>query len=259
MASGPRYSVRGRHQTTPPITRSGAITGRPPAPPLPGAVGAHTAAIKRAQGAGTPVRPPEVLPEWRCALDYLAAKGRDLLGQFLLNTQLHARRPSYIDPPLQSVCFDRHAGTGNAASGDPGIVIPAGGAPTLVADFTVPVRYRGVIKYWGVNVAEGPVAGQDVRWRLVVNGRRVPPFDPTYGAVAAGAGGDWAGPPFTLADPHRGVCINLQSEDVVQLQALNFNAGGLVRTVSARFGGWIYQPTVHEPGWTVRTTLTDQH
>jgi len=257
MAGGPRYRIGARGTPTYPTQRRGGVTGQPPRF-MPGTLGARTAALKRAQGAATPAEPPEVKAEYRCALDYLADKIRDGVGQFLVNTQLHARRPSYIDPPLQGICFERHVGTGNAASGDPPIAIGIGGVPTLVTDFTVPVRWRGVIKFWGVEVVEGPVAAEDLRWRIVVNGRRVAPFDINYGPRAVGAGGDWAGPPFSLTVPNRNLCVHLQSEDVVQLQVLNFNAA-LVRNVRAIMGGWVYQPTIDEPGFTVRTTMTDQH
>lgn len=257
MASGPRYRVGARGTPAYPTQQRGGGTGRPPRF-LPGTLGANTSALKRAQGAGTPEKPPEPEPGIKCALDYLALELTDKIGQFLINTQLHARRPSYIDPPLAGICFERHVGTGSAATGDPPIVVPAGGAPTLIADFTVPVRWRGVIKFWGVNVAEGPPENANTSWRLVVNGRRVAPFDVNYGPVAAGAGGDWAGVPFTLTEPNRNLCVHLQSEDVVQLQALYF--GGLPNVnVSAILGGWVYQPTIDEPGFTVRTTLTDQH
>ena len=257
MSSGPRYRIGSRSTTAAyPTQQRGGVTGRPPRY-LPGALGARTAALKRAQGAATPEAPPQPEPEVRCALDYLALELTDKLGQLFLNIQQHARRPSYIDPPLAGICYERHVGTGSAASGDPPLVVPPGGVPTLIADLSVPARWRGVIKYWGVNVAQGPVAAADVRWRIVVNGSRVAPFDINYGAVVAGAGGEWAGPPFTLTDPNRNLCVHLQSEDQVQLQALNF--GVIPVDVSALFGGWVYQPTVDEPGLTVRTTLTDQH
>lgn len=256
MATGPRYRIGARGTPSYPTQQRGGVTGNPPRF-LPGALGARTAALKRAQGAGTPEAPPDPSPEYKCALDYLALKLTDKIGQFFVNTQLHARRPSYIDPPLAGICYERHVGTGTVASGDPPLVVGPGGVPFLILDLTVPARWRGVIKYWGVNVVQGTVAAADLRWRIVVNGRRVAPFDDNYGPLAATAGGDWAGPPFTLFNPNRNLCVHLQSEDVVQLQALNFGAVPL--DVSAIMGGWIYQPTIDEPGFTVRTTMTDQH
>jgi hypothetical protein len=257
MASGPRYNIRSRGNSSPVITRSGTVTGRPPQSPLPGTLGARTAALKRAQGAGTPPRPPDPKPEVKCALDYLALELTDKILQGFLNIQQHARLPSYISPPLASICVERHVGTGTVASGDPPLVVGPGAVPTLIADLVVPARWRGVINYWGVDVQQGPVAGADLRWRIVVNGRRVNTFSADWGPVAAGSGGDWAGPPFTINNPNRNLCVNLQSEDTVQLQCLNFGAVPL--DVSAIIGGWIYEPTIDEPGFTVRTTLTDQH
>jgi hypothetical protein len=195
--------------------------------------------------------------EVRCALDYVADRLTDKLTQSLLNTQQTSRLPAYIQPPLSGVCFQRHVGTGSAASGDPPIVVGPGGIPFLVADLIVPNMYKGVIKYWGINVLQGAVAAADLRWRIVVNGRRVVPFDPEFGAVVAGSGGDWAGPPFTLANPNRDLCILLNGDDNVQLQALNFGINPL--DVQAMFGGWVFQPTVFETGKVVRAWMTDQH
>jgi len=255
MASGPRYSIRQRGTAAFPAGRAGA--GALPHRGLPGTLGGRVAAQQRQQAAGTPAVGPLPAENIKCALDYVSNAIRDKLGQFLINTQLHTRRPSYVDPPLSGICFDRHVGTGTAASGDPPVVVAPGGAPTFVADFAVPDRYRGVIKYWGVDVAEGAVANANVRWRIVVNGKRVTPFSVNYGAVVAAITGEWAGVPFTLTNPNRDLCMHLKSGDQVQLQALNFDPAPV--NVSARFGGWIYQPTIDEPGLTVRATMTDQH
>ena len=254
MATGPRYRIGARGTPAFPFRRG---RGFAPTVHLPGATGAHTAALKRAQGAPTPEPIPDPTPQAKCIADYIVKKGVDGVGQLLINIQQAARRPSYIDPPLASTKIERHVGTGNVVSGDPPILIGIGGLPILVLDYTVPSLYRGVINYWGVDVVEGPAAAADLRWRIILNGRRVSPFDALHGPFAAGAGGDWAGPPFALENPNRNLCVHLKGGDVVQLQALNFNAA-LARNVRAIMGGWEYQPTVFEPGLTVRATMTDQ-
>lgn len=257
MAQGPSYRIGARSTASYPTQQRGGVTGRAPRF-MPGALGARTAALKRAQGAGTPAAPPEPEQWIKCALDYLVLELMDKTLQGLLNIQQHARLPSYVDQPLSGIQFNRHRGFGSAASGDPGVVIPPGGAPTFVLDFNVPVRYRGVIRSWGVEVREGTVAARDLRWRLLVSNRRTPPFDRTYGdsTIGATAGGDWAGAPYSPALPGD-LRVLLKSEDTVTLQALNF--GGAPLTVGAVLNGWIYQPTIDEPGLNVRTTLTDQY
>lgn len=257
MAGGPRYRIGARHTATRPYPgmKTAAVTGLPKGT-LPGALGARTAALKRAQGVPTPAPIPEPKPDIKCALDYLVLKGVDKLGQFLLNKLLHAERPSWIDPPLKATCFERHVGTGNAASGDLSIDVLPGGAPTLIMTFTVPNLFRGVIKELWTLCDQGPVANEDVAWRLVVNGRRVTPFDNTYGAAAAGATGDYAGFPYGPTNPNRNLCVLLKGGDVVQLQALNFGIN--IRSVRASMAGWVFQPTVFETGETVRAFMTDQ-
>jgi len=232
-----------------------AKTRKHPPSFLPGALGGSKAAQARTVPAvPSTVAPPPPVDGIRCAIDYLIFHLRDRLMQMFLNIQLLSRRPSHIEPPLTAKCFDRHRGTGTVASGDaPLLVVP--GATVLMCDYTVPDKYRGVIRFWGTNVVEGPVAAQDLGWQITVNGTPVLPFTPDDGSVVAPAN-FWAGPPFSLAAPDRDVCIHVKGGDAIALNVRNFGAVPL--NVAGRMGGWVYQPTVDENGLTVRTTMTDQ-
>jgi len=216
-------------------------------------------AASRAQMAGAPTPAPILKAEVKCALDYLVLAMRDAVLQGVLNIQMTARRPSHIDVPFTGYCFERHVGTGGAATADPPVSLPPapGGAFTLVADFTVPRFFRGVIKHWGVDVVQGPLVAQNFDWRIVVNGRQVLPFDINFGAVPAAAAGLWINPPWTFTAPGD-LCVNLRSDDVVQLQARNNTALPGNALVAAFMDGWIYLPTIDEPGSLIRSTLTDQ-
>ena len=246
--------------------RIGAIgTGAPlylrrskqPAVYLPGALNGNKAAQARTVPAVPSTVPPTPpIEQVRCAIEYGIFHLRDRLQQMFLNIPLLARRPSHIEPPLTAICFDRHRGSGTAASGDAPLAAPAG-ITTLVLDYVVPLRYRGALRFWGIDVVEGPVAAQDLGWQITINAQRVVPFDPENGGPAPAAfPGFWAGPPFSLDAPDRDVCILLKGGDTVNLTVRNFGAVPL--NVAARMGGWVYQPTVDEAGIQVRTTMTDQ-
>jgi len=225
---------------------------------LPGALGAQKAAQARTVPAvPSTVPPPPPIDGIRCAIDYLIFHLRDRLMQMFLNIQLAARRPSHVDPPLTAICFDRHVGTGTVASGDPPIAAPVG-VTTLILDFTVPQKYRGILNVWGVDCLQGPVAALDLGWQVTVNGRPVPPFEPTFGVqpLAAATANFWAGPRFTILTPGP-LCVHLKSGDQVRLNVRNLGIDPTL-TVAARMGGWVYQPTVDEAGLQVRTTMTDQ-
>lgn len=245
--------------------RIGAIgTGAPlylrrskqPAVFLPGALGGGKAAQARTVPAVPSTVPPMPPVEGvRCAIDYGIFHLRDRLMQMFLGIQLAARRPSHIDPPLTAVCFDRHRGTGTAASGDAPVAAPPG-VTTLVLDYTVPDKHRGILRIWGVDVVEGPVAAADLGWQITINRAAVVPFDPVNGGPApAGFLGFWAGPPFGL-DAAPSLRVLLKGGDAINLNVRNFGAVPL--NVAARLSGWVYQPTVDEAGIQVRTTLTDQ-
>lgn len=236
------------------VTSASPITG------LPGSLAARQMVSGRSQMAGTPTPPPILRPEIKCAADYVSITLRDMIVQALMNLQLAARRPSHIDVPLTGLCFDRHVGTGGAATSDPPVALPPapGGAFTLVADFTVPRFFRGVIKEWGVDVVQGPPVAELIEWRIVINGQQVLPFDRNFGAVPAAALGVYVNPPFTFTSPGH-LCINLKSDDVIQLQARNNTALPGNALVAAFFSGWIYLPTIDEPGALIRSTMTDQY
>lgn len=252
MPIGPnRFSAHGSR------TMPTAKTRKQPASFLPGFLGG----TKAAQARTVPAVPSTVAPTppvegIQCAIDYLIFHLRDRLMQMFLNIQLTARRPSHVEPPLTAICFDRHRGTGTVASGDAPLAAPAG-ITTLVLDFAVPQKYRGILNAWGVDVVEGPVAAQDLGWQILVNNRPVVPFEPVFGVQAPAAGSEnfWAGPPYGLDAPGE-LCIHLKGGDQVRLQVRNFGAAPL--NVAAIVSGWIYQPTVDEIGLNVRTTMTDQ-
>lgn len=227
-----------------------------PAVYLPGALGGNKAAQARTVPAvPSTVPPPPPLETVRCAIDYGIFHLRDRLQQMFLNIQLAARRPAHVEVPLTAICFDRHRGSGTAASGDAPLAAPAG-ITTLVLDYVVPNLYRGVLKGWGVDVVEGPVAAADLGWQITINRRAVPPFDPVNGGPApAGFPGFWAGPPFGLNDLSE-LCALLKGGDTVNLSVRNFGAVPL--NVAARLTGWVFQPTVDEAGVQVRTFQTDQ-
>ena len=68
MARGPRYRIGARSTPAYPFQRG---RGFAPTRHLPGATGARTAAIKRAQGAPTPEPIPDPTPEAKCIADYV--------------------------------------------------------------------------------------------------------------------------------------------------------------------------------------------
>jgi hypothetical protein len=231
------------------------IYGLPPQS-LPGYTNAREAALHRDPTAGsTPALPP-VDQATACAAMFLTAILCDCLEERLRNIQTTARRPSHIDRPYSGICFDRHIGTGIAASPDPPIIIPPGPAFVDIVTFIVPPGHKGVIRSFGVDVDPVPAAG-GVAWRIhEANIGVFPGFDTEFGAVAPAAGGVWFGPPGTLAAPQE-VCLDLFPGMAIALQAANISNVGAV-SVAARMGGWIYPPTIQTDERTIRGTMTDQ-
>lgn len=260
---GPRQPVNVGQGPLPNNPNVGVLRYGQPRTQQPGYLNAAVAQQHRDRVAAGP--PPKALlnPDAACFVEALAQEICTCLLEGLSNIQLAARRPSHIDVPFHGVCFDKHRGTGAAATSDPPLVLPsvgAGGAFTDVVNFICPTGHLGIINGWGVLTNPGPSDG-NVEWQIVkgVPGDRVPGFDSFYGAQVAAAGGNWFGPPFTLLTLGP-LCIHMKAGEIFTLQARNTLPAGPPApiNVAARMIGWIYQPTILTQDGTVRGTLTDQ-
>lgn len=235
------------------------IAGLPPRF-LPGFSNGVEAERARRTVAGSPPPIPPVTPDVQCAINHLVRCMCDCIEEVFRNNQFHARRPSHIDIPFGGICFDRHRGTGAVGTPDPPIVIPVvavGGPFSPVIDFTVDEGARGELKGWGVNVTPA-ASGSSIEWRITVNGLVVSPFDVHHGGFGPPGGtGSWFGPPFTIFDLDRDVCIHLHPKDTVVLEARNAFLGAPVNA-AGRIIGWTYRPTIDATDETIRATMTDQ-
>jgi hypothetical protein len=226
-----------------------------PSTQLPGYTNAREAALHRDPTAGSTPAMPQVDFATACAAMYLTRLLCDCLGEVFVNIQTTARRPSHIDVPYSGVCFDRHIGSGPAASPDPPIALPVAPGFVEILSFVVPDGHNGVIKFFGVDVDPAP-AGSGIEWVVSELSLGVaPPFDTEFGSIAA-SGGTWFGPPGTVEAPQE-LCINMTRNQRWGLFARNLFGGGPV-TVAARMGGWVYPPTIQTDDRTIRGTMTDQ-
>ncbi|MDP3910548.1 MAG: hypothetical protein Q8Q14_09145 [Gemmatimonadales bacterium] len=235
------------------------VQGLPPGG-LPGYANALDAYYHQQQVGGYFPPMPQVSPQFQCEAEYLSRVLCACMMEGLVNVQQVARLPSHRDVPYNGICFKRHAGTGAAGSSDPPIALPAvgaGGAYTLLVDFTVNSGNNGVLRGVGVDLDPETSRGE-IDVRVQVNGQVVPPFDRQNGAVVAATDGSaWLGFPFTIADPDRDICVPLFPNDVVTLEARN-SFGVAPIDAAGMLLGWTYMPTLQTSDRTIRGTLTDQ-
>jgi len=196
-----------------------------------GSSSVQTGKLDRAYGnlaAGIDLKkcPPWMTPE---CLELLSR----MIEETFRNFQLHARRPSHIDPPFTAKPIDAvPAGT----------VAIVAGVFTTIATFTVPQgKNRAEIVAAGQS-AEAAAAFADITWRIRVD---TVPYAP-WNAVLIQL---WDMiPPTPLCAP-----IHLRGGQTVDIQAAGI-AGP--HTVMARLCGWQY-PTRVESGDDIRSTVVD--